>query len=196
MLISGRRASGFSAIELMIVLAIAGILLAVGAPAFREYTMNSRILAAAQGLFGAMQQARGEAIRSNGRVQVLLTDNTALNNPNITDTLATGKSWMVRSYNATTATYALVNARSSSEGAGSNTLAVNGSVAMVEFTPLGGTTLTSAATFAFSADGQTCGTGVSGGIRCINVIVTPGGRSQICDPAVTTAGDARACVTS
>jgi type IV fimbrial biogenesis protein FimT len=190
------RHHGFSLIELMVILAIVGVLFMVGAPELRQYTVNTKILAAAQGLMGAMQQARAEAIRLNTTVEVVITDSNDLTNPNSVTGTATGRSWMVRAFNPTTAAYTLVNAKASTESALVGVVAVNAPATTVTFNALGGTTLASPTTFAFTAEGETCGTGASGGFRCINVVVTPGGRSQVCDPAISTAGDARACVTT
>lgn len=196
---------GFNIIELMTVLAIVGILFALAVPEFRSYTQNTRMLAAAQGLFGALQQARAEAIKLNAPVQVILTDNDALTNPNITDTSSTGRNWMVRSFNRTTASFDLVNSKSSTEGGNTGQIVISGTdaasnpVAIIEFNGLGGTTLTSVATFAIQpAAGQgTCSTQADPNqLRCLSLIVTPGGRSQICDPSVTAVGDARRCIVS
>ncbi len=202
---SARAMRGFNIIELITVLAIFGILFTLAIPEFRSYTQNSRILAAAQGLFGALQQARAEAIKLNAPVQLILTDNTALTNPNITDTSSTGVNWMVRAFNRSTAAYDLVNAKSGTEGgmAGqivvSGTDAANNPVAIVEFNGLGGTTLTSVATFTIqpAANQGTCNTPTDQTrLRCLTVVVTPGGRSQVCDPSITAAADSRRCIVS
>jgi type IV fimbrial biogenesis protein FimT len=202
----GARAMyGFNIIELMTVLVIFGVLFALAIPEFRSYTQNTRMLAAAQGFFGALQQARAEAIRLNAPVQVILTDNDVLTNPNISDTSSTGKNWMVRSFNRGTASFDLVNAKSGTEGGTTGQVEISGTdaatnpLAIVEFNGLGGTTLTSVATFAIRpAAGQgTCSTSTDQNqLRCLNVVVTPGGRSQVCDPAVTAAADARRCIVS
>lgn len=194
---------GFTIIELVTVLAIFGILFALAVPEFRSYMQNARMLAAAQGFLGALQQARAEAIKLNAPVQFILTDNDGLTNPNITDTLSTGSNWMVRAFDRSSMTYNVVNAKSGKEGGAAGQIVVSGtdaasqSVAVVEFNGLGGTSLGSVATFAIRpAEGRgTCSTPTDPNhLRCLNVIVTPGGRSQVCDPSVTAAIDARRCI--
>lgn len=112
---------------------------------------------------------------------------------------------MVRSFNRTTASFDLVNSKSSTEGGNTGQIVISGTdaasnpVAIIEFNGLGGTTLTSVATFAIQpAAGQgTCSTQADPNqLRCLSLIVTPGGRSQICDPSVTAVGDARRCIVS
>lgn len=55
-------ARGFTLIELMVTLAVAAILLAVGVPSFRTFVQNAELNSAAGGLLAAIQQARSEAI--------------------------------------------------------------------------------------------------------------------------------------
>lgn len=200
-----RGMHGFNLIELLTVLAIFGILFALAVPEFRSYTQNTRMLAAAQGFFGALQQARAEAIKLNAPVQVILTDNDGLTNPNITETSSTGKNWMVRAFNRGTAAYDLVNAKSGTEGGATGQIVISGvdaasnPVAIIEFNALGGTSLTNVATFSIRpADGRgVCSTPADQSqLRCLDVIVTPGGRSQVCDPSVSAAIDARRCIGS
>lgn len=60
--------SGFTLIELMLVLAIAGILLAVGIPSFRETIRNNQMTSSANETVGAFQYARTQAITRGGDV--------------------------------------------------------------------------------------------------------------------------------
>lgn len=59
---------GFSLLELMVALAIAVILIAVGGAALRETTLNARRTAALNGLLRAVHAARAEALRSGEEV--------------------------------------------------------------------------------------------------------------------------------
>ncbi len=186
-----RVAAGFSLVELVVGLAIVGVLLAVGAPAVGTYLANEKILATAQSFMSGLQQARAESIRRNTRAEFFMTDSSDITNPSVTNS-ASGKSWVVRAPDADNpAIFVVVNGKALSEGGGSK-VSVNGTVASVTFNGLGGTNLSAAATFAFGLDDKACGPDV----RCINVIVTPGGRSQICDPAVpaTALTDSRRCI--
>ena len=68
------RASGFTLIELMIALAIVGILLMVAVPSFREAMMNVRISAQTNDLLTDLSVARSEAVKRN--LPVLLCTST------------------------------------------------------------------------------------------------------------------------
>lgn len=67
------RLSGFSLIELMIGIVIAGILLALAMPSFRALLLNSQIRNAAESIQNGLQRARAEAvIRNNTTVTFTL----------------------------------------------------------------------------------------------------------------------------
>ncbi len=68
-----RHLSGFTLIELMIGIAIAAMLLGVGAPFLGDYVANSRLREAANAVFAETLYAQSEAIRRNARVRVALT---------------------------------------------------------------------------------------------------------------------------
>jgi type IV fimbrial biogenesis protein FimT len=63
--------AGFTLIELLAVLAIAAILLAVGAPDLRQFIRNQQLRAAAADLFAAIGQARAQALARGELVSVL-----------------------------------------------------------------------------------------------------------------------------
>ena len=65
-----RKMSGFTAVELMIVLSIMGIMLVLAAPSFVQFTRNSRIKSGSQMVVSALRTARSYAItkRKNHRV--------------------------------------------------------------------------------------------------------------------------------
>lgn len=60
--------AGFTLIELMMTVAVAGILLALAGPSFREALLRQQVSNAAGELVAAVQLARSEAIRNNRRV--------------------------------------------------------------------------------------------------------------------------------
>ena len=66
---------GFTIIELMIALAVVGILFAVGFPSMSAWLQNSNIRAAAEGGLNGMQLARAEAVRRNAGVQLAFDAN-------------------------------------------------------------------------------------------------------------------------
>ena len=65
-----RPASGFTLIELMVTLAVLGILAAVGVPAMQALINANRLAGATGELTSALQLARSEAVRRGARVNV------------------------------------------------------------------------------------------------------------------------------
>lgn len=196
-----RRLAGFSLVELLIAIALIGILLALGLPQFNTYVVNSRIRAAAQSFNSGLQLARAEAVRRNANVDFVLTD--AIPPALGAAALATGRGWVVRTTDGVT----LVEGKSMAEGAGvgQTRLVVNdlnndgsadvGAVSSVTFTGLGTTTMAGDATLTFSyPTGGNCVVSAQPGLmRCLNVRVSRGGQSKVCDPAATAANDTRGC---
>lgn len=85
---------GFSLLELLVVLAIAGILLAVGMPQLRQMVVNGARREASTGLYIALNRARSEAIARNATVTVCSRD-LAANTPTCADTANWMNGWMV-----------------------------------------------------------------------------------------------------
>jgi type IV fimbrial biogenesis protein FimT len=63
-------AGGFTLMELLIVIALAALILAIGAPSFGEFRRNNRLTGAANDLLGSIQLARTEAIKRQRNVSV------------------------------------------------------------------------------------------------------------------------------
>jgi type IV fimbrial biogenesis protein FimT len=63
--------TGFSMVELMTVLAIAGILIALAAPSFSELIRNQRITTATNDFLAAINLTRSEAIKRSTRVDLV-----------------------------------------------------------------------------------------------------------------------------
>lgn len=68
-----KRVLGFSLVELMVVVAIIGLLLLVAFPAYTAWIQSSRIRTAAETLQSGLQLARAEAVRRNGTVEFVLS---------------------------------------------------------------------------------------------------------------------------
>lgn len=71
--------NGFNVIELMVVVAIAGILLAIAVPSLQSSINSARTRGVAESVYGGLSQARSEAIRRNAPMRFQLVsslDNT------------------------------------------------------------------------------------------------------------------------
>lgn len=64
------RQSGFTLIELMMVVVLAGIMAVIGLPSFRDFVEGQRIKTASSDFFAAALYARSEAIKRNAEVEV------------------------------------------------------------------------------------------------------------------------------
>ena len=77
--------SGFTLVELLVVVAIMAITLAFGVPGFRAIITSSRLTNAANSMVTALQRARSEAIKTNRLVTV----------SNVNNNGAWGDGWIV-----------------------------------------------------------------------------------------------------
>lgn len=69
-----RATSGFTLLEMMIVIAIIGVVAAVGLPSFRYLTSTTKVKGASTELYLAMIRARNEAVKRNRLVSVIRND--------------------------------------------------------------------------------------------------------------------------
>jgi type IV fimbrial biogenesis protein FimT len=63
-----RKESGFTLMELLVTIAVAGVLAAVAVPSFFSVVNTNKLAAQSNELLTAIQYARSEAIRSNAKV--------------------------------------------------------------------------------------------------------------------------------
>jgi type IV fimbrial biogenesis protein FimT len=70
-----RKASGFSLIELLIVLAVAGVLVALGFPIMGKWLKNSQVRSAAETLQNGLRYAQTQAVTQNLQTALVLTNN-------------------------------------------------------------------------------------------------------------------------
>jgi len=69
-IVNNRSISGFTLTELLMVIAIAGIMLVIGVPSFQYVTVSNRISTEVNGLLGDMQYARSMAVKQGLPVTV------------------------------------------------------------------------------------------------------------------------------
>lgn len=76
-----RNSAGFTLIELIVVLTIAGVLLGVALPSFRSFVANNRLSAQSNELLGDLHFARSEAIRRGTRITICKSSNPTAASP-------------------------------------------------------------------------------------------------------------------
>lgn len=175
MILSTQRnaaSAGFTLVEMLMVLAVVGIMVAVALPPMRIHLSNADIRAVAEEMRSGLETARTEAIRRNTSVQFRRN----------------GVGWTVVVPGATAAQDLTVATRAPRQaqvtvGADIDTIAFGGSGWT---TPFGRTmTINLQAPAVGSCQPQ-------GGINCLTVGVAAGGLVRSCDPAAQ-AGTPTAC---
>ncbi|WP_293937577.1 GspH/FimT family pseudopilin [Iodobacter sp.] len=192
--------AGFTLIELMITLLIFGILLALAGPPFQSWVKNTQLRSYAESFQSAVQQARSEAIKRNGYVELLLT-NSAIsavgrNAAAITESTQ-GTAWLIRgcpdcvNLNAPPAiakpSYPYIEGKTVSEG-NSAKFTLNANQSLIRFDALGRTNRAFSLIVADKADEAKLGacTKADGkvitGPARICLLVDEGGNARLCLP--------------
>lgn len=81
-----KNISGFTLIELMVIIGLLGVLVAVGVPSFQYLTEPSKVTSAARELHAGLHVARSEAIRWNGFACVCPSTTVSDANPSCSGT--------------------------------------------------------------------------------------------------------------
>ncbi|MBS1218911.1 MAG: hypothetical protein H6R21_2044 [Proteobacteria bacterium] len=191
----GRKHTGFSLVELIVGLAILGLLLALGVPQYATFIANSRLRATAEGVANGLNLARAEAVKRNARVELVLTNEEpieALVNALPTD--SAGYNWVVRQQ-VGVGNYSFIEGKVGAEGSGktegSSVVIASSSGGIVAFNGFGASA-SGAVSFQITSAAGLCAA-AGGPLRCLNINVSPGGQIRVCDPNVTDAKDTRAC---
>lgn len=170
---------GFTLIELIVVVAILGILLSLGMSGFRTWIANTKIRTAAEAIQNGLHLAKAEAIKRNARVDFVLTSSDPVStNVNSLTAATTGPNWVVRVNQAGAYTAAdFIQGRSIAEGSSSTTLTSGQST--IGFNSIGRVTPAPAASIAINVTN-------TGGDRPLRITISVGGAIRLCDPAFTT----------
>jgi type IV fimbrial biogenesis protein FimT len=172
---SCRRPGGFTLIELMMTLVIAGIVFALGVPAIGTWMQNAQVRTVAESIQNGLQIARNEALHRNVRVEFVMNTDT---------------SWTVTAKVPDPATDTIkdviVQQRPAAEGSSSK-------IAVV---------ITGNDTASFNGLGRIDNAGPltrvdvssSSGTKKLAVQIANGGEIRLCDPLVTDDKDPRRCL--
>ncbi|WP_291996122.1 GspH/FimT family pseudopilin [Candidatus Accumulibacter sp. ACC012] len=191
---------GFSLIELIVGMAILGILMSLGIPAFSDWMRNARVRTTAESVLNGLQLARAEAVRRNTTVGLYLVDTTT----SACALSTAGPNWIVSVDSpvgqcdvapSDTLAPRIIQLRGGTESGGAATTVAAGQAAIVfnglgRPTPLPDVVLI---TISFTdAAGAAC-VDAGGAVRCLRAEISVGGQIRMCDPALT-AGDAQGCI--
>lgn len=196
------RQSGVSLVEILIGVAIMGMLFAYGVPSFRDWIQNTQIRNGAEAIQSGLQLARAEAIRRNSLVQLVgnVAGNSSWTVSCVTvvgiDQDGDGK---IDCPGAGTNPNN-IQAYTSAEGA-RNALVAGVNVPMVAglptivFNGLGRVTPLPATDIRIDISNPVGGNCIPAGtMRCLSILVSTGGQIRMCDPAVAyTAATPQGC---
>lgn len=196
---------GFNLVELMISLAVLGILISLGAPSFSSWLQNQQTRAAAEATLNGLQVARSEAVARNTTVSFqFMADLTAtcVTAPVGAGGYLTSISWVVTLGDASNACDKkvgdtppgpVIQSRSSAEATPNAVVTtVPAGTTTVTFTPLGATTSNPDGSLVLQS--MTLSNAVLTGseARPLRIVINPGGSLRLCDPSAV-APDTRAC---
>jgi type IV fimbrial biogenesis protein FimT len=184
-----RLQHGMSIIELMIGVAIMGVLLALAGPSFATWIQNSQIRTSAESIQNGLQLARSDAVRRNKNIRFQFT--STVDSSCVIS--GSGSSWVISqndpsgncdadaSETAAPPDPLIIQSRSGKEG--SANAIINSTQPLIAFNSLGRVTPVPGADISIDiqhADG--CAYDSSGDKRCLRVVVTTAGQIRMCDP--------------
>jgi type IV fimbrial biogenesis protein FimT len=195
-------------IELLITVAIVGVLAAIAAPALSSWVQNAQIRTTADAIQNGLQLARGEAVRRNSDVRFQLTTTT----DNSCALSTTNSNWVVSTVSGVgsgdptgacatppsdaNAPY-IIQVRPSAEGSGSSVDSAGQS--LICFNGLGKQSTNAACnppgTVTISVKNPTGGACLEAGgpMKCMNVVVSSAGQIRMCDRSLSQATNPQGC---
>lgn len=180
MLIAKKRLRGATLLELMIGIAILGILLIAAAPSFSAWITNTKIRTAAESIQNGLQIARNEAMRRN---------------TNVAFRLDSGSSWSI----FVVSTAEKLQTRAKEDGSTSNVtvIAVPAGSTTVTYTALGRIAPANLAAPVTPFTRLNIDVPISilsaADSKDLAITASSGGQIKMCDPNVSTASDPRKC---
>ena len=170
------KQQGMTAVELVIGVAILGIISAIAVPSYTEYIANAQIRTTTESIRNGLQVARAEAVKRNATVAFTL---------NSTDT-----SWVVGCPTVRANCPATIQTKTAREGGSTTvTVAITGANA-VSFTNLGNITTAAGQLSAVNIDNSSISSANSKDLR---IRVGAGGNIRVCDTNISTTTDTRYC---
>lgn len=199
------RPRGYSLIEIMIAVAILGVLMGLGIPAFNTMMKNFQIRSAAESLVAGLQAARNEAVNRNASVRFQLV--TTLDNSCALDD--NGPHWLISRNVPTgkcgqaivadflepndTAIPQILQKRFAQDGTAVVAATAGGTpVSGIVFSSLGRTNGGIDTIDVTNPTGGTC-EAAGGPLRCMRILIGAGGKVKMCDPKVAVTTDSRYC---
>jgi type IV fimbrial biogenesis protein FimT len=182
-MLSLRPSRGFTLIEVIIAIALIGLLLLAGLPAFATMISNLRVRSVSDSVLSGIQAARTEALKRNLSVTFQINPATGI-----------GGGWQVFPTNTASD---ILQTKSASEG-GAVLVAMDAGATEIVFNNLGRRVLPVVGNGTGTLDVDISNPGVgaceanSGSVRCLRITVSIGGETRLCDPNRAT-GDPQAC---
>lgn len=177
-----QKAQGFGLIELMIAVAILGIMSSMAIPSFNEWVADTKTRTMAEVFQNNIRLAQTEALRRGRQVQFFLTTATpALSVASATD----GKNWGIQSMQLTNKNTADEFIQGGSMAASNSNITVSASSAVIQFNSIGRVSnVNQPVTIQLTN---------SKGSRKMNITVSLAGGVRMCDPSKSRASYADGC---
>lgn len=167
---------GFSLVELMVTIAVFGVLIAAAAPSVGTMILDAQTRTVAESLQNALRLAQAEAVKRSRQVEFFLTNAT----PSMgAAPSTTGKNWGIQELSLTNLATPVELIQGDSFAGSSGNVALVASSGTLRFNSMGRVTNPAAAvTFDLSNPSAS-------GTRSYRVLVTLSGAIRMCDPSKT-----------
>jgi type IV fimbrial biogenesis protein FimT len=173
---------GLTLVELLVTIAVIGVLATLAIPSYQDWVQNNRTRNAAESIQTGIQLARGEAVKRNAQVQF------DLRGANSAWTVCTSPAVPGACPNPDNGT--TVQSRAASEGSSANVTVAASVASPYVFNSLGILTPAPAGGDVTIDVDNTAATDS----RALRIVIGVGGSSRMCDPALPVAGtDPRKC---